>query len=82
MAEASADVTGGEVPVHVSLPGIGEALPGGELAAEDREVVDAPVQALAGQGGKLDLGDVPPRPVLGSVVDLQALAQGPDPGRG
>lgn len=50
VAEVGAGVAGADVPVQVSLPGIGEVLPGGELAVEDREVVDAPVQASAGQG--------------------------------
>ena len=50
-------------------------LPGGEFGVEHVEVVDAPVEALAGQGGQLDLGDVEPGAVLGRVVDLQAFGQ-------
>ena len=38
-----------------------------------RPCLDAAVQALAGQSGELDLGDVQPRAVFGSVVDLQPL---------
>lgn len=50
-------------------------LPGGEFGVEHGEVVDAAVQALAGEGGELDLGDVEPGPVFGGVVDLQTLGQ-------
>ena len=43
--------------------------------------LDAAVQALAGQGGEFDLGDVEPGAVLGGVVDLQALGEGVGLGR-
>ena len=38
--------------------------------------LDAAVEALPGQDGQLDLGDVEPGAVFGGVVDLQALGQG------
>ncbi len=38
-------------------------------------IADPAIEALAGQRGELDLGDVEPPPVLGCVVDLESLAQ-------
>jgi hypothetical protein len=58
------------------LVGVGRGLPGGELRVERAEVVDAPVEALLGQAGRLDLGDVEPGAVFGSVMDLQSAGQG------
>ena len=55
MAQASAGVLGGELPADLALVGVGGVLPGGQLRVEDVEVLDAPVEALAGQGGELDL---------------------------
>ena len=71
MAELDAGVAGGELPVNLSLVGIDRVLPGGEFAVEDVEVGDPPVQALPGQGGEFDLGDVEPGAVFRGVVDLQ-----------
>ena len=76
MAEFDAGVGGGELPVDLALVGVGGVLPGGEFGVEGVEVGDAPVEALAGQGGEFDLGDVEPGAVSGGVVDLQALGQG------
>ena len=73
MAEFDPGVGGGELPVHLPVSGVGGVLPGGELGVEQVEVVDPSVQALPGQRGQLDLGDVEPGPVLGGVVDLQPL---------
>lgn len=75
MAEFDACVVGGEVPVDLALVGVGGVLPGGELDVEDLKVSDAALEALAGQRGELDLGDVQPGAVFGGVVDLQALCQ-------
>ena len=75
MAEFDAGVVGGEVPLDLALIGVGLSLPGGEFGVECLEVVDAPVQALAGQHGEFDLGDVEPRAVLGGVVDLEPLRE-------
>lgn len=72
MAQFDSCVVGGEVPVDLTLVGVGLLLPGGELGVEHAEVLDAAVQALAGERGELDLGDVEPGPMPGSVVDLQA----------
>jgi hypothetical protein len=47
VAESGAGVGGGEVPVHLTLVGVGGVLPGGQLVVEDGQVVDPPVQALA-----------------------------------
>ena len=46
MAEFGAGVRGGEVPVDLSLVGVGLVLPGGELSVQGVEVVDAAVEAL------------------------------------
>jgi hypothetical protein len=67
----SAGVAGGEVPVDLPLVGVDGVLPGGQLVVEDVEVLDPPVEALSGQGGQLDLGDVEPGAVFRGVVDLQ-----------
>src|SRR5680860_810434 len=75
VAELEAGVFGGEVPVDLALAGVGRLLPRGEFGVEDVEVVDPAVEALAGQGGELDLGDVEPGPVFGGVVDLESLGQ-------
>jgi hypothetical protein len=61
------------------LLGVGGVLPGGEFGVEGVDVGDAPVEALAGEGGEFDLGDVEPGAVTadtGGVVDLQSLGQG------
>jgi hypothetical protein len=50
-------------------------LPGGEFGVEGVDVGDAPIEALSGQGGQFDLGDVEPGAVPGGVVDLQPLCQ-------
>ena len=60
MAEFGACVVGGEVPVNLALVGVGGLLPGGEFGVEDVEVVDAAVEALAGERGEFDFGDVEP----------------------
>jgi hypothetical protein len=57
------------------LLGVGGLLPGGEFGVEGVDVGDAPVEALSGQGGQFDLGDVEPGAVPGGVVDLQPLCQ-------
>ena len=75
MAESDPGVLGGEVPVDLPLVSVGLLLPGGEFGVEDREIIDAPVKALAGERGELDLGDVEPGAVFGGVVDFQALCQ-------
>lgn len=49
---------------------------GSKLGVQDVEVVDAAVEALPGQPGEFDLGDVQPGAVLGRVVDLQPLGEG------
>ena len=82
MAESGASVVGGEVPVDLALVGVGRVLAGGEFGVEDVEVIDAAVEALAGQGGEFDLGDVEPGPVFGGVVELRALREGERPLRG
>ena len=51
------------------------SLPRGDLAAQGVEVGDATVEALAVERAQLDLGDVQPASVLGSVVDFEALGQ-------
>jgi hypothetical protein len=51
VAELGAGVCGGEVPIDLSLVGIGVVLPGGELSVRGVEVRDAAVEALPGQGG-------------------------------
>jgi hypothetical protein len=55
--------------------GVGGVLSGGELGVEGVDVGDAPVEALSGEGGEFDLGDVEPGAVAGRVVDLQPLRQ-------
>jgi hypothetical protein len=79
---AWAGVVGGEVPVHLSLVGVGCLLPGGQLGVEDAEIVDVPVPALPGQRRELDLGDIEPGSVSGGVVTLEALGQTARRGRG
>jgi hypothetical protein len=66
---------GGEVPVDLSLVGVGGVSPG-EFGAEGVQVADAAVETLSGQCGQLDLGNVEPGAVFRGVVDLQALGQG------
>jgi hypothetical protein len=48
-------VAGGEVPVDLALVVVGGVLAGSQFGVEDAEVADAPVQALAGEGGQFDL---------------------------
>jgi hypothetical protein len=58
VAESGAGVVGGEVPVDLTLGGVGGLLPGGEFGVEYGEVVDTAVEALAGECGEFDLGGV------------------------
>ena len=62
MAESGSGVVGGELPVHLPLVGVGGGLPGSEFGVEQVKVLDAALEALAGERGELDLGDVQPRP--------------------
>jgi hypothetical protein len=55
VAESGAGVVGGEVPVDLTLVGVGGLLPGGEFDVEYVEVGDAAVEALAGECGQFDL---------------------------
>ena len=75
MAEFDAGVGGGELPVDLAVVGVGGVLPGGEFGVEGVDVGDAPVEALSGERGEFDLGDVEPGAVAGGVVDLQSLCQ-------
>lgn len=81
MAEFDAGVVAGELPDDFAFVGVGVGLPGGEFGVEQVEIVDASVQALAGESGQFDLGDVEPGPVFRGVVDLQAFGQRSRPGR-
>jgi hypothetical protein len=76
VAEFDACVFGGELPADLALIGVGGVLPCGEFGVEGGEVVDAAIEALPGQCGEFDLGDVEPGPVFGGVVDLETLGQG------
>jgi len=58
------------------LVGVGRGLPGGQFGVESVEVGDLTGEALAGQAGQFDFGDVEPGPVFGGVVDLDALGEG------
>ena len=49
VAEAGAGVAGGEVPVDLALGNVGGVLTVGQFGVKDVHVVDAPVQALAGE---------------------------------
>src|SRR6266576_4720600 len=76
VAELDACVVGGELPVDLALVGVDLVLPGGELTVQEFDIAKPPGEALPGQGGELDLGDVEPGSAPGRVVDLQALRQG------
>jgi hypothetical protein len=64
MTQFDAGVGRGELPVDLTVVGVGGLLPGGEFGVEHVEVLDASVQALAGQSGQFDLGDVQPGSVF------------------
>ena len=65
MAELHAGVFGGELPIDLTLVGVGGGLPGGEFAVEDFEVADTAIQALPCQRGEFDLGDARQEPCFG-----------------
>lgn len=65
MSEFDPGGVGGELPVDLTFLSVGGVLPGCEFGVEDVEFADATVQALAGQCGEFDLGDVEPGPVFG-----------------
>lgn len=65
MTKLDAGVARGELPADLALVGVGRLLPGGEFGVEQVEVIDAPVQALAGEAGEFYLGDVQPGAVPG-----------------
>ena len=65
MPEFDSCVAGGESPVDLASVGVGGLGPGVEFLVEDVEVVDAPAEALLGQAGQFDLGDVEPGSVFG-----------------
>ena len=60
MTESRSGIAGGEVPLDLPLVCVDGVLPGGQLGVENVDVVDAAVEALAGQRGQFDLGDVQP----------------------
>ena len=60
VSEFDVGVAGGESPVHLALFGVRGAGPGEEFLVEDIEVGDASAEALLGQAGQFDLGDVEP----------------------
>lgn len=65
MAEFDADGRG-ESPVDLALIVVRRGLSGGEFGAEQVEVVDPPVQALPGSGGRVRSRDVEPGARLGA----------------
>ena len=69
MAEFDACVVGGELPVDLALGGVGGGLPGGEFGVEDREVVDAAVEALAGDEALANSSEL-----LGEIPHLSELS--------
>lgn len=75
MTEFDAGVDARELPVDLPLVVVGGVLPGGEFGVQQVEVVDASAQALPGEGGQFDLGDVQPGAMCGCVVDLQPLGE-------
>ncbi len=58
MPEFDAGVAGGELPVDLAFVGVGGVGPRFEFCVEDVDVGDAPAQALPGEAGQFDLGDV------------------------
>ena len=68
-----AGVVIGELPVDGCGDAVLGSLPSGDLAAQDIDLVDAPVQALADEDIEFDLGDVQPTAVLGGVDELEAV---------
>ena len=56
MAELDPGIGGGELPLDLALVGVGGVLPGGEFGVEGVDVGDTAIEALAGEGGELDLG--------------------------
>ena len=67
----------GEVPVGGGTLGISPVEPGGNLALKHEAISDAPVEALAGEHGKLRLRHVEPAAVLGRIVPLKPLDKPP-----
>jgi hypothetical protein len=57
VAEFDACVFSGELPVDLTLGGVGGLLPGGEFGVEYGGVVEVAVEALPGECGQFDLGD-------------------------
>src|SRR5690242_2882301 len=49
VAQFDACIVGGELPVDLTLVGVGGVLPGGEFGIEGVEVADPAVEALPGQ---------------------------------
>lgn len=74
--EFGAGVAGGELPVDFGLKFVALGLPGVDFAGEFVLVVDAAVEALAGEDVEFDFGDVQPAAVLGGVDELEAVPQG------
>jgi hypothetical protein len=63
--ELDAGVLGREPPVDPTTGPVARRLPGGDLSLQGRPIGQATVQALPGQHGQLDLGQVQPAAVLG-----------------
>ena len=61
-----------ESPVDALALGVAVALPGGQLAAKEREVCDTPLEALPSQHGKLTFSHVEPTAVLGREMQFQS----------
>lgn len=81
MTKLDAGVVCGELPADLALVRVGRGLPSGKLDVQGVEVVDPADEALPGESGELDLGDVQPGAVPGRVVDLEPLGQGAGLGR-
>lgn len=75
MTESRTRVRGSEVPVHLPLLLVRGVLPCTELVVQYIEIINAAAETLTGECGELDLCDVQPGPVLGRVVDLEALSE-------
>jgi transposase-like protein len=79
--ELDAGILGREAPVDPTTGAVAGRLPRRDLPLQRRPVAQAPVQALPGQHGQLDLGHVQPAAVPGGVVQLQPVGQPPGLGR-
>lgn len=76
-SELDPGIGGGEVPINPLLRRVAPGFPRLGFLTQGIQIRHPTVQALPGEDTEFQFGDIEPTPVLGGVVNLQALRQTP-----